>query len=381
MKNLPNRYIKASIINDLLSKMVFIGGPRQVGKTTLSLSFLDPPAKTNPYYLNWDVQRSREKILKGELPVQTKVLILDEIHKFADWRRLVKGLYDEYIPELQVIVTGSARLDYYRKGGDSLLGRYHYYRLHPYSLKEFGHGYTKKASSLLLNFGGFPEPLLKASETFSRRWRRERVSRIINEDLRDLEHVQEVSRIERLVQLLPERVSTPLSVNALAKGLTAAHETVERWLTILENLYLTFRIFPYDSSLIRAVKKERKIYFWDWSQAPEGGQRFENLVASTLLKYCHFLEDTEGFKMELRYLRDEDGREVDFVVLRDDAPLFAVECKVGSKDVAPACTYFRERTKIPEFYQTHLEDADFGHAKKGVRIIPFWTLCEEKGLA
>ncbi len=373
----PIRYIQPAVQADLTEKMVFLGGPRQVGKSTLALSFLSPPQATHPAYLNWDSPQHRTALLGGELPSGQPLIVLDEIHKFSRWRSLVKGFYDTQKSQTQFLVTGSARLDYYRKGGDSLQGRYHYYRLHPFSLREYQR--TPSASDLarLLKFGGFPEPLWRGEERFWRRWQRERLGRVTHEDLRDLENVRDVSIIDLLLESLPERVGSPLSVQSLRELLRVAHESVERWLSILETLYVCFRISPFGSTRIRAVKKERKLYFWDWSQAPDGGPRFENLVAAQLLKFCHFIEDTEGHAMELRYLRDIDRREVDFVVLKDRKPLFAVECKSGEQKPSPAAIYFRERTPIRRFFQVHLGKRDYGNDLTGVRVLPFATFCRE----
>ncbi len=282
--------------------MVFVGGPRQVGKTTFAFAFLRGEGKRHPAYLNWDVGTSRQKIRRGELPPHEPLVILDEVHKFARWRNLLKGFYDHDHPEISFLVTGSARLDHYRKGGDSLQGRYHGYRLHPLSARELSRTPSAAEIRNLLRFGGFPEPFLRQNEIFWRRWQRERIQRVLYEALRDLERVKEVSLMELLVDALPERIGSPLSVRSLREDLGVAHESVERWITILENLYVCFRIAPFGAPRIRAVKKEKKLYFWDWSQAPEGGTRFENLVACQLLKYCHFLEDTEGHRMELRFL-------------------------------------------------------------------------------
>jgi len=292
-------------------------------------------------------------MLKGALPSNQKCIILDEIHKFARWRNLVKGFYDTNRSEISFIITGSARLDYYSKGGDSLHGRYHYYRLHPFSPRELNPVPTKDDIQILLQFGGFPEPCLRGEEKFWRRWQRERLQRVIYEDIRDLENVKEISLLELLADELPGRISSPLSVKNLKELLDVAHETVERWLKIFERMYYCFRISPYGPPKIRAVKKERKLYLWDWSIVPDHGARFENFIASQLLKYCHFIEDTEGFRMELRFLRDTDKREIDFVVLKEGAPLFAVECKAGDKKINPASYYFMERTPIPKFYQVH----------------------------
>ncbi len=370
------RYLYPYIEQDLRSKMVFLGGPRQVGKTTLALTFLGSGNEKHPAYLNWDSLDAKQKILRGELPSRQPLVIFDEIHKFARWRNLIKGFYDTQKSTVSFLVTGSARLDYYRKGGDSLQGRYHYLRLHPFSLYEMNPKATESDLSLLLKFGGFPEPLFKAEEKHWRRWQNERLQRILVGDLRDLERVREVSMVQLLVESLPEKVGAPLSIKNLRDRLEVAHESVSRWIEILEHLYVVFRIPPFGSPKIRAVKKEQKLYFWDWSGVSEIGPRFENLVASHLLKYCHFLEDTEGYRMELRYLRDTDGREVDFVVLQGGVPLFAVECKSGERSASPNAYYFRERTKIPKFYQVHLGNKDYGDENTGVHVIPFRTFCQ-----
>ncbi|MFZ5468297.1 MAG: ATP-binding protein [Myxococcota bacterium] len=384
MRQLPyKRYLVDAIWGDLREgKMAFVGGPRLVGKTTLALGFLRegnhrPAAEDHPAYLNWDAQPAKAALLRGELPPRQPLLVLDEIHKFARWRNLVKGLHDTHKSKVRFIVTGSARLDYYRRGGDSLLGRYHYFRLHPFSLREMTSEPSREDVESLLRFGGFPEPLARQSETAWRRWQRERLQRVLREDLRDLERVREVSLIELLMDSLPERVGSPLSVRSLSDHLQVAHESVERWLSILERLYLCFRILPFGAAKIRAVKKEKKLYFWDWSANPNPGARFENLVASQLLKYCHFREDTLGHSMELRFIRDTDKREIDFVVLEDKRPVFAVECKNGETAPSPAAYYFRERTKIPRFYQVHLGTKDYGNEETAVRVLPFGQFCQE----
>jgi len=378
---MKHRYILESVEADLKDKMVFIGGPRQVGKTTFALVLLDgDQSESSPAYLNWDVLADRENIMAGRIPPGQPRVILDEIHKYARWRNLVKGLFDKNKSSVSFVVTGSARLDYYRKGGDSLQGRYHYYRLHPFSVMECDAHPGKPIVEQLLKFGGFPEPFLKGTERFQRRWMREQSNRILHEDLRDLEHVREVTLLELLLQHLPACVGSPLSVNSLSKLLQVAHESVEHWLAIFDRLYLSYRIGPFGSKRIRAVRKEKKLYFWDWARVENPGARFENMVACHLLKYCHFMEDTQGYSMELRYIRDTDKREIDFVVMRDGQAEFAVECKSGDRDAAPACRYFRERTDIPRFYQAHLGHRDFGNAESGTRVLPFSTFCRELAL-
>ena len=325
--------------------------------------------------MNWDFAEHRKQLLDESLPANQSLLVLDEVHKYKHWRRLVKGFYDQYGPEVQLLVTGSARLDHYRKGGDSLMGRYHYRRLHPFSLMEMTSAPTASDLELLLQYGGFPEPLSKANDRHWRRWQRERVTRVVNDDLRDLETVREISAVELLANALPDRIGSPLSVKALRETLQVAHETAERWLQILENLYYCFRIAPFGAPKIRAVKKEQKLYLWDWSEVKDAGPQFENLVASQLLKYCHYVEDNDGHAMELRFIRDTDGREVDFVVIKDNKPLFAVEAKISDKPDIKAMRYFKERTEITDFYLVHCGDGDV--VKDGIRVLPFVKFCKE----
>jgi len=370
------RYLESAVANALSRKMVFVGGPRQVGKTTFALGFLGKNAdETHPAYLNWDHPGVPPRLRRAELPAAEPLLLLDEIHKYGRWRNLLKGIFDTERSRRKIIVTGSARLDYYRKGGDSLAGRYRYFRLHPFSLRELSRNPSRSDLEALLKFGGFPEPLFAQNETEHRIWMRDRISRVIREDLRDLEYVREISLIEHLTDLLPSKVGSPLSVKSLREDLQIDHKTAERWLQILENLYVCFRISPYGAPRVRAVKKERKLYLWDWSSVAGDGARFENMVASQLLKYCHWIEDTQGYAMELRYLRDTDKREVDFVVLKNKKPIFAVECKSGDKAIGSALRYFAARTPIPRFYQTHLGERHYSTGK--VTVVPFIKLCQE----
>jgi len=356
--------------------MAFIGGPRQVGKTTLAFEFIKPSTPTNPAYLNWDRVPDKSRILKDELPLSNHTLIFDEIHKYKRWRSLLKGLFDKYHEDHRFLVTGSARLDYFRKGGDSLLGRYRYFRLHPFSITEMAKNPSASDLKHLLKFSGFPESLFSQNSNEHRIWQKERMNRVIAQDLRDLENVKEISQLLLLAELLPDRVGSPLSLRSLAGDLEVSQPTVARWISHFNHLYYTFTIAPFGSPKIRAVKKLSKLYLWDWSSVTAPGFQFENLVASHLLKFCHFIEDTEGYTMELRYLRDTDGRELDFVVLKDRKPLFAVECKTGEKQKSPHIHYFKERTQIPEFFQVHLGKSDHGAASTG-RVLPFLTFFKD----
>ncbi len=373
------RYLTQYIDQLLARKMIFIGGPRQVGKTTLSLQYLTPSSAKNDQYLNWDRATDKSKILSDQIPLTGKRIVFDEIHKYKYWRNLLKGIYDKYHEDHEIIVTGSARLDYFRKGGDSLLGRYRYFRLHPFSASEISSNPNSKDLEALLHFGGFPEPLFQQKENEHRIWQRDRMQKVVSEDLRDLENVKDISLLLLLAETLPGKVGSPLSLQSLSEDLQVSQPTIDRWVKILALLYYVFTISPYGAPRIRAVKKLQKLYLWDWSLIGDPSFRFENLVASHLLKYCHFIEDTEGHAMELRYLRDTDGREIDFVVLKDKKPIFAVECKTGERQISPHIEYFRHRTKIPYFYQVHMQSKDYGTPTSG-RVLPFTSFCREVGL-
>lgn len=353
-----------------------------MGKKTLAQGLIRNYKDEHPAYLNWDSDSHKKKIKNREWPKSEPLIVLDEIHKYRDWRNLVKGFYDTLKNTHAFLVTGSARLDHFRKGGDSLLGRYHYYRLHPYSLPELG--YREGVLKKLMQFGGFPEPYTIGDERNLRRWHIQRLNRLIRADLRDWEDVKDLDRIFSLAEELPRRVGSPLSINSLANDIEADFKSIKRWLGILSSLYYSFQIAPFGSSgvgtsKIRAVKKEQKLYMWDWSQVQDDGPRFENMIASHLLKYCHFLEDVEGYSTELRFLRDTDQREIDFVVIKDRKPLFAVECKTGERAISPHLFYFKERTKIPHFYQIHLGKTH-RQVDDRISLLPFEDFCKEIGL-
>ena len=369
MPDIKVRYIEAGITRDLARKMVFLAGPRQVGKTTFAKGLLKNEGLAGTgRYLNWDDAADRERIMQERFPAGPGLLVLDEIHKFSRWRQTVKGLFDKRADELAILVTGSAKLDHYRHGGDSLQGRYHFHRFHPLSMAELG---SRALSDLeaLMHYGGFPEPFLLGSETETRRWSREYRTRLIREDLQDLERVKDISLIEMLALRLPDLVGSPLSINALREDLQVSHQSADRWVSILENLYMIFRIFPFGAPKIRAVKKEAKHYHIDWTVVRDPAARFENLTACHLQKWCHYVEDTQGRDMELRYFRDIDRREVDFVLMEDQQPIHFIECKTSPRKSANrALRYLKERFPGVLATQLCLEDGVDDMDKHGIRF-------------
>jgi predicted AAA+ superfamily ATPase len=361
---LLDRYIAAQVRRDLARKMVFIAGPRQVGKTTLARMLARSPNS----YLNWDVAEHREKILRGELP-PTRLWILDEIHKYRGWRNYVKGLYDGRRSGQQILVTGSARLDLYRFGGDSLQGRYHMLRLHPLSVAELGIS-TRSEFASLLKLGGFPEPCLSGSAVEARRWSREYRTRLIREDVVSLERIQDLGNLELLVLRLPDLVGSPLSINALREDLQVSHKAVSSWLGALERLYAIIRLSPFGAPRIRAVKKEQKHYHLDWSLVPTDAARFENLVACHLLKWVHYRQDVAGEDLDLRYFRDTDGREVDFVITDKGRPAKLIECKWSDTDVDRSLRYLYRKFPGAEAWQVTAAGKKDYLTPDGIRVAP-----------
>lgn len=344
--------------------MVFVAGPRQVGKTTLARAL---PGGAQAY-LNWDVAAHRARILAGELP-SGRLWIFDEIHKYRRWRNFLKGIFDGRPADQKILVTGSARLDLYRFGGDSLQGRYHMLRLHPLSVAELGIR-SGPDWMQLLTLGGFPEPFLSGSQTEARRWSREYRARLIREDVASLERIVDLGHLELLIARLPELVGSPLSVNALREDLQISFKAASSWLGALERLYAIFRLAPFGAPKIRAVKKEQKHYHLDWSLVASDAARFENLVACHLLKWVHFLQDTAGRDVELRYFRDIDGREVDFVVTEAGQPRHLIECKWSDADADRGLRYLHERFPQAAAWQISATGSKDYQRPDGIRVAP-----------
>ncbi len=353
------RYLDQTLGAFAEDKFVLLTGPRQVGKTTLAERWLQ--GFPTGQYLNWDIPENRATLLARGFPGVPipAALVLDEIHKYPRWKAWLKGLYDKHRQSLPCVVTGSARMDVFQKGGDSLLGRHELLHLHPFSIGELTHGrllpppatseeWLELASpkkfeedhwAALMRFSGFPEPLFKASEQQYVRWSNRRRDLVTREDLRELTQIRSLGLLEHMVLLLPERIGAPLSVNSLREELSVAHDTLNHWLDAIERLYFSFRISPYHARMSRSLKKERKLYLWDWGVIPERGPRFENVVASHLLKSVQAWNDVGYGDFQLQYWRDKEKREVDFVITRSRKPVVLVECKAGDGEPSPHLSY------------------------------------------
>lgn len=368
---MEKRRITPVLLKDLAKKMVMLAGPRQCGKTTLSKMTAKKSGWKWSYY-NWDIDANRHTIMKSEMDAGARLWILDELHKFRRWRNWLKGIFDEYHPTHHIFVTGSAQLETYSRGGDSLQGRYYLHHLHPYTLAELTrpstpfdwkdalqcesqtHVSMQKTLQDLLDFGGFPEPYHSQSAREAGRWRLAYGSRIVRDEIRSLEQVQNLDGMELLLDRLPVTVGSTLSINSLKEDLQVSFETVRNWLKIFERLYAVMRIPPFGAPRIKAVKKEQKLYFWDWGRVENESSRFENLVAIHLLALVHWQQDVEGEKWELRYFRDKQGHEVDFLILRKNGPLCAIEVKLDDRPLDPNLKYFLERVRVPYAFQISL---------------------------
>jgi hypothetical protein len=378
----PKTRIYDTLLSEHLSKqrqMAFVSGPRQVGKTTTCRIHSDT-------YINWDNIDDREAILAGptklidhyrldRLSKTLPVVIFDELHKYPRWKQFLKGFFDTYADQLRIMVTGSSRMDVYRRGGDSLMGRYFLYRMHPFSVAETLTQdlpdekriirSPKKVNptnfDALWNHGGYPEPFLKRDMRFSRRWQTLRLEQLVREDIRDLTQIQQLDQLELLVKLLSERSAHQLIYGNLASNVRVSIDTTHRWIDVLVSLHLGFLIRPWFKNVSRSLRKEPKWFLRDWASIKDPGDKAETFVA------CHLLKAVEGWndmglgKFELGYLRDKEKREVDFLLARDGKPWFLVEVKQRDESLSPTLKYFQQQLAAPFAFQVVL-DANYVEA-------------------
>lgn len=339
------RYLETALKADLARKMVFVSGPRQVGKTTLAKSVMGQFAGAQ--YLNWDVPLDRRIMIEQSWSARAKLVVLDEVHKMRKWKAYLKGVFDGRVAGQAILVTGSARMDAFRQAGASLAGRYFALRLHPVSVREWcdASGATADASlERLLERGGFPEPFLAGEAADAERWRNAYLEGLVREDVLEFSRIHEVRAMRLFVDVLRERVGAPLSLASIARDLQVSPTTLAKYLDILEALYIVFAVRPFHRNITRAILKEPKVYFFDTGLVRAGeAARFENACATMLLKHAHYLLDVKGRRIVLHYVRDKSGREVDFVLCEDGTPVQLAECKVSDPALAPLLPALAER--------------------------------------
>ncbi len=353
--------------------MVLLSGPRQCGKTTLAKMIAEGFA--NSLYFNWDVITDKRRLIEDPFFFQnlvrkdasTPLVLLDEIHKYKDWKNYLKGVYDRFHDEFLFLVSGSGRLDLYQRGGDSLAGRYYPFHLWPLTLAELhGQGNTlqqfrrdplrvcdndraafEATWQKLARFSGFPEPYLAAKEATYRRWSRTYHRQLIREDIRDLTDVKNIDDMEILFSLLPSKVGAPLSIPSLATDLRVAYNTVKNWLGILDRFYLTFTLTPWTKQITRAIHKERKTYIFDHALIEDSGSKFENMVAVELFRAVSNWNDMGYGDFGLHFIRTKEGREVDFLLSERRRPILLVEAKFGDDTPAPNLKRFQAALRVP----------------------------------
>ncbi len=338
MKRSLAKYIQ----EDLNKKIILVTGPRQVGKTTLSKML-----NRDFDYFNYDHPDDRLALLERSWDRLKSLVIFDELHKMKHWKSWIKGIYDKEGLLPSILVTGSARLDTYRKVGDSLAGRFFQFRLHPLDLKEIRmflepDDLEAELDKLLL-LGGFPEPFLHGNRRFYNRWKQSHLNIILKHDLIDLENVQQITQVETLIQLLRQRVGSPVSYASLARDLQCSDKSVKKWLTILENMYVIFKVPPFHKNIARAIQKAPKFYFYDTGQVlGEQGIKLENAAACAIQKELHFLEDCLGESGKLYYVKNKDGKEIDFCITKDNTPVLLLEVKWNNASLSPNFEIFKK---------------------------------------
>ena len=393
--------------NFLHGRMSFICGPRQIGKTTLVQNHLEQ-IKQNENYHNWDSLSLRQRFASNPLffienitiPLsfgnkvsaqERQWIVFDEIHKYPQWKNILKGYYDELKTNINFVIIGSARLDYFRQSGDSLVGRYFLFKmnpLHPHDLTglrlnrdtawhpksasipfDDSDKAFQEATAQLLELTGFPEPLSVGTKDFYERWKNNHISLITGEEPRDLSQISNIQKLQTLVFLLPERVGSPVSLNNLKNILGCAHASVQNWLEALKKVCLIFSLAPYAARLSRSVRKEQKYYFWDWGLLEEPGKKFENFIAVQLQRAVSAWNEWGKGDFNLMYVRTKDGREVDFVVTERDKPYILVESKKNDKNLAPNLKYFKSRIQAPLAFQVVETQGHLKQVDKGIFII------------
>ncbi|MBL7662465.1 ATP-binding protein [bacterium] len=387
MEHRATRYLEQIITTDALAqnKMAFISGPRQVGKSTLAKSILKQQLENYFLYEHEEFRRAWSKSPESAIATRSSnTIVLDEIHKDRLWKRKLKGLYDQHGEKIKFIVTGSARLDLYKKGSDSLLGRYLPYRLHPLTVAETNNPISVKElftrSNLkypledLLNLGGFPEPLLTGKHELAARWSRLRLDQLIIGDSRDILNISDIQAFGVLADLLPLRVGSLLSIEALREDVGKAYATVRSWAQVLETLYYSFTIKPWAQKIARSLKAQPKLYLYDILRIPQGNtsQRLENLTALHLLKLCNYWTDTAQGEFNLHFIRDKQDREVDFIIVKDKQPWMLIECKSNTTSPAKNLLYFKNLLN-PQYSLQLVTAKNFDRklAEQGVRIVSY----------
>ena len=361
-------------------EMIFISGARQTGKTTLAKDIAtEEPVSL---YFNYDLPENKAKILtqpsffeaidrkKNDRPL----IILDEIHKYKEWKNYLKGVYDGYADEFRFLVTGSGRLDLSRKRGDALAGRYLHFHLFPFTVGEISSSTIRRPTSEILleipdqnnaarelwetmfQVSGFPEPFLKGTKLKYRRWAHSYHSQVIRDDIRNEFAVRQIDTMETLYSLITNCVGSPFSASNQASILQSSHNTISSWIRIFEHFFLVFELRPYSKRISRSLVKEPKIYFYDYCRIQDEALRFENMIAVELNRAVTLWTDFGFGEYQLWYLRNKEKQEVDFLVTENAQPLFMVEAKFSDVTVSPNLIKFQNALRVPAIQLVHQQN-------------------------
>ncbi len=337
---------KQQILKDLEKKIVFIVGPRQVGKTWLAKEIATNFSK--PVYLNYDHVQDRSIIKNESWLSSTDLLIFDELHKMKGWKNYIKGVFDTKPAHTKILVTGSARLATFKKSGDSLAGRFFVHTLLPFSPSELSETEFENDIERFMERGGFPEPFLCQDGRDANRWRFHYIDSLIRNDILDFEKVHDLRSLEMVLELLRERVGSTVSYSSIAHDIGIAPNTVKKYIQILEALYIVFSLTPYTKKIARSILKEPKIYFYDTGMVKgDKGALFENMVALSLLKHTVGKTERFGIKEELKYIRTKEKKEVDFCIIEDGAISQLIETKYADPVISATLIKFSETLQVP----------------------------------
>ncbi|MCK5510473.1 ATP-binding protein [Candidatus Parcubacteria bacterium] len=375
MKNIKRKsYLSLWKEQSQEKEMVFLAGPRQAGKTTLTKEIAQN--FKNNFYFNWDILSNKKILIKNptffeninRIDNSKPFIIFDEIHKYKNWKNYLKGIYDEFFQEYLFLISGSGRLDTYQKGGDSLAGRYLMFHLFPFTISELSAkkrlfsnfikdpisnfqinnlATTRKNWKKLFELSGFPEPFAKNKKTFWTKWTKNYTNQIIREDIRDISNIKNVNNVEILFSLLPSKVGSPISVNNLANDIQIANKTAQDWLNLFDTTYLTFKLSPWTKKISRAITKEKKIYLFNYPIIQEEGERFENMVAVELYRIIHYWNESGYGNFKLHYIRNKEKEEVDFAISNNNAPIMLIETKNSDTKISKSLINFQNILNIP----------------------------------
>lgn len=355
-------------------QMIFLSGPRQVGKTTLAKQ-IGEEFKNN-IYLNWDRIDHKKLFIKNptffenmnRVDESTPLVVIDEIHKYRHWKNYLKGIYDQFAQDYKFLILGSGRLDLYQKGGDSLAGRYFQFYLFPFTVAELStrkrkfndfikspiSGFdinnpktTQGVWETLFHIGGFPEPFVKGKKNFYIKWSRNYASQIIREDIRSISDVKYIDHLELLFALLPSKIGNPISINNIAQELQVNFGSIKEWLRLFEIFYLVFRISPWTKRISRAILKEKKLYLFNYSEIQDEGYRFENMVAMELLRAIYNWNEHGFGKFTLHYVRNKEKEEVDFLIAENNKPILLIETKLSEDTISKSLINFQKVLNVP----------------------------------